>query len=141
MQLSHLLLSAAPLVVYAKLNGPCTGDKATGEYGTRGTCIPTAECTSAGGHYKNNACPLDPEDIKCCVVDSPAEEEEPDTPSEPETQEPDTPEPESPAPAPEASESAPAPEPTETPPVQGGAGIAIANPIAALGLGLAALAL
>ncbi|SPO01395.1 uncharacterized protein DNG_04071 [Cephalotrichum gorgonifer] len=156
MQLLYLLLSVSPLTVYAELNGPCTGAMATGAYGTRGTCIPTAECTSAGGHYIHNACPLDAEDIKCCVVggphddsDTPAEPEtqepdteEPDT-EEPDTEEPDTEEPETQEPEPTESdapeESNPAPEPTESSPVQAGAGISTANPIAALALGLAAL--
>jgi hypothetical protein len=43
-------------------NGQCNGAN-----NTPGVCVSTSSCTSAGGSYISNACPDQPEDIKCCV--------------------------------------------------------------------------
>ncbi|CAI4215923.1 unnamed protein product [Parascedosporium putredinis] len=141
--LAYLLLSISPLSVYAALNGPCTGDEATGEYGTKGTCISTSDCTRSGGHYKSGACPFDPNDVKCCVIDSTSSESEGAETATTESPEPTTPPPEvtessSGEPeVPETTGTTPnAPEPTFTE-----ASAAIANPIAALLVGLAAIAI
>ena len=64
--LSLLFSSAA----YAAVNGRCSGSKAVGEYKDHGICISKSKCNSYKyGHYINNACPNDGDDIKCCVID------------------------------------------------------------------------
>ncbi|KAJ3413933.1 hypothetical protein HDV05_007301 [Chytridiales sp. JEL 0842] len=46
------------ILVSARVNGPCTN--------SNGVCVSTGACKAAGGSFKSNFCPNDPEDIKCC---------------------------------------------------------------------------
>lgn len=54
-----IALSSPPIP--RALNGACKGAG-----GAPGVCIATAKCTSDGGKFINDACPNDPENIKCC---------------------------------------------------------------------------
>jgi len=70
--LSTLLipLLLIPTLTNAALNGRCTGSKATGDWKTKGICVRTSTCSKyKGGTYKSGACPYDPDDVKCCLVD------------------------------------------------------------------------
>jgi len=62
-----LLLLPATL---AALNGRCTGSKATGQYKESGICINTSTCKKYKGTTKDGACPYDPDDVKCCLIDN-----------------------------------------------------------------------
>ncbi|KAL5427624.1 hypothetical protein PMIN07_009108 [Paraphaeosphaeria minitans] len=57
--------SVNALAPRSSVNGPCTGSG-----GAPGVCISTSSCSSAGGSYISNACPLTAVDIKCCVKNS-----------------------------------------------------------------------
>jgi hypothetical protein len=63
-----LFLAILPLAVIATPNGRCTGDKATGFWKESGICISTSNCRNRGGKTKNDACPFDGDDIKCCLI-------------------------------------------------------------------------
>jgi hypothetical protein len=63
-----LVLAWLPFAVLGKLSGPCTGDQATGLWGSHGICITTGTCKKRGGVYKKGACPDDKEDVKCCLL-------------------------------------------------------------------------
>jgi len=69
--LTFLLLTSLtlPLPTLAALNGHCTGSKATGEWKSDGICIKTSTCKKYKGTTKNGACPYDPDDVKCCLID------------------------------------------------------------------------
>jgi len=62
------VLSLFPFAAIATPNGHCTGSQATGNWGNDGICISTSTCSSYHGTYKNNACPSDSSDIKCCLI-------------------------------------------------------------------------
>lgn len=64
-----LALAVFPVAALAALNGRCTGDLATGAWRTDGICITTSNCSGRGGKTKNGACPSDPENVKCCIID------------------------------------------------------------------------
>jgi hypothetical protein len=53
----------------AALNGRCTGSKATGEWKESGICIKTSTCAKYKGKTKTGACPYDPDNVKCCIID------------------------------------------------------------------------
>lgn len=67
----HILpiaLSFLPSVVQAALNGRCAhGSDA--EFNNFGICVKTSTCAHYNGRTKNNLCPDDPDDVKCCVVE------------------------------------------------------------------------
>lgn len=46
-------------------NGQCTGAN-----NALGVCVSTSSCTEAGGSYISNACPDQPDNIKCCTKSS-----------------------------------------------------------------------
>jgi len=58
-----------PISTLASLNGHCTGSKATGQWKSDGICIKTSTCKKYKGSYTSGACPYDPDDVKCCVID------------------------------------------------------------------------
>jgi len=64
-----ILLLFVPTITNAALNGRCTGSKATGDWKTKGICVRTSTCTAYKGTYKSGACPYDPDDVNCCLVD------------------------------------------------------------------------
>ncbi|KAK3988672.1 hypothetical protein QBC44DRAFT_292297 [Cladorrhinum sp. PSN332] len=65
---SVLVLATLPLAAFAAINGKCSGSAATGKWKESGICVKTSTCRSYGGSYKNEACPNDPADVKCCLV-------------------------------------------------------------------------
>ncbi|KAK0654884.1 hypothetical protein B0T16DRAFT_395807 [Cercophora newfieldiana] len=66
---STILLLSLPLSALAAVNGRCTGSKATGRWKTDGICIKTSTCKRYKGSTTNGACPYDPDDVKCCLID------------------------------------------------------------------------
>lgn len=64
LQLLFHTSNASYLQVLARseINGSCTGTD-----GAPGVCIPTANCTQAGGSFVSDKCPGTAEDIKCCT--------------------------------------------------------------------------
>jgi hypothetical protein len=57
-----------PLVAHAALNGRCVhGSDA--EFNNYGICVKTSTCDRYNGRTKNNLCPYDGDDVKCCVVE------------------------------------------------------------------------
>ncbi|TFK41520.1 hypothetical protein BDQ12DRAFT_678126 [Crucibulum laeve] len=55
-----------PTLVFATVNGHCTGTN----HPLDGICISTSSCSSRGGTSHSGFCPNDPNDIKCCTIDS-----------------------------------------------------------------------
>jgi hypothetical protein len=75
MRLSHVLalLPLAALTSAVSVmtpNGHCSGDKATGDWKKHGICIRDSTCTSSKykGKHKDDACPYDADNIKCCLI-------------------------------------------------------------------------
>jgi hypothetical protein len=67
------LLALLP-TIHAALNGHCTDNSnpplGPGSWPADGICIHTSTCKSAGGVSASGWCPDDPEDIKCCYVNT-----------------------------------------------------------------------
>lgn len=70
MRLETFLALALPFGALAALNGHCDKSIATGQFKTRGICIKTSTCKKYKGKTQTGACPWDPDDVKCCVIDS-----------------------------------------------------------------------
>ncbi|KAK0610844.1 hypothetical protein B0T14DRAFT_398363, partial [Immersiella caudata] len=64
-----LLITSLALPALATLNGRCTSSKATGDWKSAGICIKTSTCERYKGRTKTGACPHDPDDVKCCLID------------------------------------------------------------------------
>ncbi|KAK0613726.1 hypothetical protein B0T14DRAFT_569740 [Immersiella caudata] len=64
-----IILLSFPFSTLAALNGRCTGSKATGQWKEEGICIKTSTCRRYKGRTTNGACPNDPDDVKCCLID------------------------------------------------------------------------
>ncbi|KAM0275744.1 hypothetical protein ACHAQH_007462 [Verticillium albo-atrum] len=62
------LLALLPVSALAAVNGRCTGSKATGYWKDSGICISTTNCKNRGGVTKDDACPGDGDNIKCCLI-------------------------------------------------------------------------
>jgi hypothetical protein len=56
----------------AALNGHCTDidHLGPGSFLVDGICTYTSTCKQYGGSYATGACPGDPEDVKCCFVNT-----------------------------------------------------------------------
>ncbi|KAK4220843.1 hypothetical protein QBC38DRAFT_449681 [Podospora fimiseda] len=65
---SILVLVTLPVAALAAINGRCYGSAATGKWKESGICVKTSTCNAYRGSYKNNACPDDAADVKCCLV-------------------------------------------------------------------------
>ena len=56
--------------VSGKLNGHCKNELGVGSIDWSGICVHTSTCDKFGGVYWSGSCPDDPNDVKCCFVNT-----------------------------------------------------------------------